>query len=460
MVVVLFGVELRRVVDVLHGLEEREAGDIHLHLAVVDLAERQQILHDARHAVGLADDDVHKVALQLRRQLVSGVDDRLGVGFDVGQRRAQLVRDIRDKLTLELLAAALLGHVVDDDEHAALRMVGRERGHEQLQLAVAGGLLRFDILRPPQRQEGVQLRFFGEDLVKGRLIRQVPRQHLRGRGVIVDDRPRRIEGDDAVRHVQEQGRELVALVFRLGDGVLQDLCHVVEVLGQIADLIAAVDRDAAGIVARGDALGAHGQRADGRNEDLREQKRQDHADHKTQPQRAQDDGKQLARQRVDRSAVVADVGNVAAVLRDNGHGQIHIVVRDRAALADVAVHGGQDVLGDGDALALVRAVEHAAGFVQNIDVPARNVDAQPRLRHEKLLHLRGRVVLGGELLQLDDKFRGERGLHLLIELGDIEVADAAHQKRAGRQHEGQDQNDHDHDHLHAQRPHGSRLLSA
>ena len=36
---------------------------------------------------------------------------------------------------------ALLGDIVDDDKDAALRLVGRERGHEQLQLAVARGLM-------------------------------------------------------------------------------------------------------------------------------------------------------------------------------------------------------------------------------------------------------------------------------------------------------------------------------
>ena len=141
MVVVLLGVELRRLVDVLHRLAEREARDVHFHLAVVDFAERQQILHDAGHTVGLADDDGEEVAPQLARQIVAGADDRLGVGLDVRQRCAQLVRDVRDKLTLRLLGFALLGDIVDDDKDAALRLVGRERGHEQLQLAVARGLL-------------------------------------------------------------------------------------------------------------------------------------------------------------------------------------------------------------------------------------------------------------------------------------------------------------------------------
>ena len=266
----------------------------------------------------------------------------------------------------------------------------------------------------------------------------------------MDDGSGGVERDDAVRHVQKQRGKLVALVLRLGDRILQNLCHVVEVPGQIADLVAAVDRDAVREISRRDALCADGQRTDRRNQNLRQQERQDHADHQTQRQRAQDDDQQLARQRVDRGAVVADVGDILRAVRLDGDGQIHIIVRDRAALPDLAVHGGQNVLRHHDRGALVRAVEHGAGLVKNVDVAARDIDAKPGLRHEKFLHLRGGVVLRREPLQLGDEFRGKRALHLLIELGHIEIADAAHQKRACRQHQGQDQDHHDHDHLHAQ----------
>lgn len=100
---------------------------------------------------------------------VAGVDDCFGVGFDVGQRRSQLVRDVGDEFALELLAPALLGDVVDDDEHTALRVVGRERGHEQLQFTLADGFLRLDILRSAQGQERVKLGFLRENFVEGRL---------------------------------------------------------------------------------------------------------------------------------------------------------------------------------------------------------------------------------------------------------------------------------------------------
>ena len=142
MVVVLLGVQARRLVYIRNCLGKREARDVHLHLAVVDLAECEKVLHDAGHAVGFIDDDAHEVIVKLARQLVSGGDDGFSVGFDVGKRRPQLVRHVRNELAPRLLAFSLLGHVVDDDQRAALRLIGGKRRHEKLQLAVARRFLR------------------------------------------------------------------------------------------------------------------------------------------------------------------------------------------------------------------------------------------------------------------------------------------------------------------------------
>ena len=150
MVVVLLGVELCGLVDVRNGLRKREPGDVHLHLAVVDLAERQKVLHDAGHAVGFVDDNAHEIIVKLAGEIISCGDDRLGVGFDVGKRCPQLVRYVRDKFAPRLLAFSLLGHVVNDDQRAALRLIGRKRRHEKLQLAVARRLLRLQVLRALQ----------------------------------------------------------------------------------------------------------------------------------------------------------------------------------------------------------------------------------------------------------------------------------------------------------------------
>ena len=99
-------------------------------------------MHDAGHAVGFVDDHAHEIIVKLAGELISRGDDRLGIGFDVGKRRPQLVRYVCDKLTPRLLAFTLLGHVVNDDQRAALRLIGRKRRHKKLQLAVARRLLR------------------------------------------------------------------------------------------------------------------------------------------------------------------------------------------------------------------------------------------------------------------------------------------------------------------------------
>ena len=79
---------------------------------------------------------------------------------------------------------------------------------------------------------------------------------------------------------------------------------MVEVPRQNTDLILSLDLNALGKVARGDLPRTEGQRADGRDENLRKKERQNDTDHKTESQRAQDDGKELARERVDRCAAV------------------------------------------------------------------------------------------------------------------------------------------------------------
>ena len=66
--------------------------------------------------------------------------------------------------------------------------------------------------------------------------------------------------------------------------------------------------------------------------------------------------------------------------------------------------------------------------------------------------------LARALLQLPDEFRRERLLHLDVEFRNIEVADAADQKRADHRHQGQNEDDHNHDHLHAKRAHRLHLL--
>ena len=449
-------VERDRLVYTPDGLCKRKARYVHFHLAVVDTAEREQVLHDAGHAVSLADDNAHKVVVQLRRQLVTGGNDGLGVGFDVGERCAQLMRNVCDKFPPCLFAAALLGDVVNDDHHAAGRLIGGIRRHEQLQFARADGFLRLEILWPLERKDLLEVRVSGENIGKaGRRIHR-PRQHLRGCGVEVDDLPAGGECDHAVGHVQEERRKLVALIFDLGKRVLKHLRHVVEVPRQNADLVAARDLQLLREVARGDLTGADGKRADGRDEDLRQQERKHDADHKAQRQRLQNDVEHLAGQLVHRRLVVADVDDIALPVRPDGHSQIHIAIGDGAFLPHPAVHGRQDIGRDIDVLRLARAGQHVAGRRKDIHVASGNVDAKPGLCHQQLLHLVRRIRrLRRDPLELRDEVLREGLLHLDIEFRNIEVSDAIDEERANDGHERQDQDHKDHDQLHTERTHGS-----
>ena len=196
-----------------------------------------------------------------------------------------------------------------------------------------------------------------------------------------------------------------SVVFRLGDRVLEDLRHVVEVAREHADLVVPVDLDALREVARGDLPRADGQRLDGCDEDARKQEREHHADYKAQPQRAQDDAEQLAGQRVDRRTVVQYVCDVGMRLCHDRYGQVHEIAGHGAGLADRAVHRGQQILRHADLRPLIRALEDLPQLVEDIDVAVAHVDAEPGLRHEQLLHLGRPVVLVRQPLELADEFR-------------------------------------------------------
>ena len=256
------------------------------------------------------------------------------------------------------------------------------------------------------------------------------------------------EGHHAVGHMEEQGGELVALVFHLGDGVLQHLGHVVEIPGQGADLVPAGDLQLLGEISRRHLPGACGQGADGRDQNLGQQKGQNHADGQAQHQRPQNNPEQLAGQVVDRGFVVQDVDDVAAAAALDGHGQIHGIRGDGAAHAHLAVHSRQQVGGHGHGGRLVGAVQNLSVAVQHIDVPLGQVDAQIRLGHEQLLELLRRAGRHcGHLLQLNDEVLGEGLGHLVIELVDVVAADAVDEEGTHHRHQGENQQNHNHNHL-------------
>ena len=62
-------------------------------------------------------------------------------------------------------------------------------------------------------------------------------EHVGGGGIAVDQQTVVVKGHHAVGHVEEQGVQLVALIFHLAQGVPQLPGHVVEGVGEYADLV-------------------------------------------------------------------------------------------------------------------------------------------------------------------------------------------------------------------------------
>lgn len=87
-----------------------------------------------------------------------------------------------------------------------------------------------------------------------------------------------------------------------------------------------------------------------------------------------------------------------------------------------AVERGQEVGRHADGGGLIGAVEDCAGAVENIDVAHGDVHAKIRLGHQQFFHPAGSG--GGGALELADEVGGKGLGHLVVELADIEVANA------------------------------------
>ena len=97
------------------------------------------------HAVCFADDDIEEVVFRLAAQVVARLADGLGIGADICERRAQLVRNIGDKFLAALLGLAVLGHIVQHDENAAALLIG-EGSEVELHAALADSELALNIV--------------------------------------------------------------------------------------------------------------------------------------------------------------------------------------------------------------------------------------------------------------------------------------------------------------------------
>src|SRR5579884_1895814 len=92
-------------------LDQRRRGDWNTlepgGAASVEARDLQKIVDQPSKPVGLALDARDEVTLRLRVPLDVGLQQRRGIALDVRERRAELVRDQRDNVRLELLDLTL-----------------------------------------------------------------------------------------------------------------------------------------------------------------------------------------------------------------------------------------------------------------------------------------------------------------------------------------------------------------
>ena len=121
--------------------------------ADLQLRQAEDVFDQRGQAPRLADD--HVVAFLARLLVVeAGLRERLGVGVNVGQRRAQLVRHVVQEVVTRPLAFAQLPDVLDADKHFAGRRVLRKRQHAKTQRGFVFALT----LRMVDRQAGAGAR--------------------------------------------------------------------------------------------------------------------------------------------------------------------------------------------------------------------------------------------------------------------------------------------------------------
>ena len=332
------------------------------------------------HAVGLVEDDAQELLFHIRGQIAHAVGDGLGIGADVGQGGAQLVGDIGHEFPLQLLAFALLGDVVDDHQHAAPLPAPVKGGHEQLEIAVPHLALRLQMVGGGQHL--LQRGGFTEELTVGGGLVDALVEHPGGGGVGVDDLPLAGEGHHAVGHVEEQGVQLVALVLHLAQGVLQLSGHVVEGVGEHADLILGGHLDFMGEVPPGHPHRALCQAADGGDHGAGQGEGEQHGDDQAEHQGLHNEEEHLVGQIVGGGLVVQNIDDIAVLPPVDGDGHVHIVHGQIALVAGLPrlQPGGQ---GEGQVAGIAQGIGVSGGTdpalavaVQDIQLAVAAVHAQ------------------------------------------------------------------------------------
>ena len=101
---------LRRLDALADEPREVERLRLELELPRLQVADEEQVGHEAEQALGVAVDDAEEVLLLLGEFPHLAVQHRLDVADDRGQRRAQLVRDVGDELVLQPLRLVRVAH--------------------------------------------------------------------------------------------------------------------------------------------------------------------------------------------------------------------------------------------------------------------------------------------------------------------------------------------------------------
>ena len=157
--------------------------------------------------------------------------DRAG---DAGQRVAQLVGGVGDEVGFGELAAHLFGAVADDGEHGAL--VGQ-----------GAGLHRVGAVADPQRRVGGEADLGGAAQLRQHRLGRAAERSSSSAAALLEKRTGAVVVDDhhRVGEAVEDRLQLVAVGGEHAEALLQRGAHRVEGAGEVADLVAAADLEAA-----------------------------------------------------------------------------------------------------------------------------------------------------------------------------------------------------------------------
>ena len=200
--------------------------------AGLDPGEVQEIVHQPLHPAGVAEDGAqeHAAHLAIGREGEEG----LRVAGDRGERRLELVGDVRHEVPAHRLQAPELGQVVHD-EHRPAR--GERAGVEQHRAAVEVHLAVLDRVPGEHRVHHLAGGLGPEQLRQvGQHVERLVAQQAAGRRVGGHDVAPPVGGDDALHHGLHQGGALRLLPAQLLEAVGELAVHLAEGLDQRVDV--------------------------------------------------------------------------------------------------------------------------------------------------------------------------------------------------------------------------------